>query len=64
MKTYIKIIILTLGIGTILTSCECKTCRKEGENDVRVCRDNYDSEDEYNQALGWYQLAEYSCENI
>ncbi len=48
-------------LSIVLVSCECKVCRKSGENDVKVCRDNYNSQDEYNQALGWYQLGEYSC---
>jgi hypothetical protein len=64
MKAYIKIIILTLGIGTFLASCECKVCKKEGENDVKVCRDNYDTQEDYNQALGWYQLGGFSCNGI
>lgn len=61
MKTYAKIIIMLLGISTVLMSCQCKVCKKSSENDVQVCRDNYNSDDEYNQALGWYQLGEYSC---
>jgi hypothetical protein len=61
MKQYIKWLFPVLGTIIFLASCQCKTCTKEGENDVRVCRDNYETEDDYNQALGWYQLSEYSC---
>ncbi len=61
MRKYAKTILLTLGIGLFLVSCQCKTCTKAGENDVKVCRDNYSSEDDYNEALGFYQLGGYSC---
>jgi len=61
MKKYAKFLIFSMLLSIVLVSCECKVCRKSGENDVKVCRDNYNSQDEYNQALGWYQLGEYSC---
>jgi hypothetical protein len=61
MKKYTKIIFLTLGIGLFLASCQCKTCSKSGENDVKVCRDNYQNDDDYNQSLGAYQLNGYTC---
>ncbi len=61
MKISLKIFLVVIGMAGFLASCRCKVCTKEGENDVRVCRDNYETEDDYNQALGWYQLGEYSC---
>ncbi len=63
MKTYAKIksFLVILCMGCLLVACECKVCTKPGENDVRVCRDNYATQEDYNQALGWYQLSEYSC---
>lgn len=61
MKGYAHIIILAIGLMSFLTACQCKTCTKSGENDVRVCRDNYETEEDYNDALGIYQLNGYSC---
>lgn len=61
MKFSIKYILFVFGAVLFLASCQCKTCTNEGENDVRVCRDNYETEDDYNEALGWYQLSGYSC---
>jgi hypothetical protein len=58
---YAKLAILTLGLGLFLASCKCKTCTKSGENDVKVCRDNYSSDEDYNNAIGFYQLDDYSC---
>jgi len=61
MKTSLKIAAMMFGFAIVLTSCECKMCRKEGENDVKVCRDNYDSQEDYNQAVGVYQALNYDC---
>jgi len=61
MKTYAKIISVGVGIVAFATSCQCKICTKDGENTVNVCRDNYNSDDAYNDAVGYYQLGGYDC---
>jgi hypothetical protein len=61
MKKHVHVIVFMLGFAGFLTACQCKTCTKSGENDVRVCRDNYETEEDYNDALGVYQLGGYSC---
>ena len=61
MKKYAHIILVAVVLTGFLTACQCKTCTKSGENDVKVCRDNYQTEEDYNDALGVYQLSGYSC---
>ncbi len=61
MKTYAKIILVALGFSFMAISCECKACKKDGANEVKVCRDNYSSDDDYNDAIGFYQLDGYNC---
>ena len=61
MKKYAQIMVVVLGFSAFLASCQCKTCTKSGENDVKVCRDNYETEEDYNDALGIYQLDGYNC---
>ena len=61
MKKFGTIILLALGFTAFMASCNCKTCSKSGENSVQLCRDNYNSDDDYNSAQGVYQLNGYEC---
>lgn len=60
MKKVLLITSLVLVMAGSLTSC-CKTCTKPGENSVTICRDNYSSEQDYNDMIAWYTLAGFTC---
>jgi len=61
MKTSKIYLAFVLGLGLVLASCECKKCTKENENSVDVCRNNYDSQSDYEDAVTGYQLMGYGC---
>jgi hypothetical protein len=60
MNKHIKFIFLLGGLLVFLVSCECKTCTKESEVSIRVCRDDV-SEDEYNNAISNLESGGYTC---
>ncbi len=61
MKKYGKMILLSIGVVAFLASCQCKTCKRDSEVSITVCKDNA-TDDEYNQLIGGYQLGGYSCD--
>jgi len=60
MKKSVLVLAMFIVALTSLTSC-CKVCRKEGQNNVEVCRNNYDNDEDYNSAIGWYQVGGFTC---
>jgi len=62
MKTVqISLIALALG-GLSLASCsKCQTCTDNDSPEVRICRDDYDSDDEYNNAIDVTEALGYDC---
>jgi hypothetical protein len=60
MKAFLKIFILTIGVGGFLTSCDCKTCKKESEISVQVCKDG-GSQDEYDNTIQYYEALNFTC---
>jgi len=60
MKKIILSISAIFVIAVSMSSC-CKTCSKTGQNSVQVCRNNYNTEEDYNNAAAYYTLAGYSC---
>jgi ABC-type oligopeptide transport system substrate-binding subunit len=59
-----KKLLLGLSIAFLLTatlsSC-CKTCAKTGENSVQVCRNNYNTEQDYTNAVSVFEFLGYTC---
>ena len=61
MKTYFKLIIVALGMTALLASCDtCKTCKKESEVSVTVCKGGA-SQDTYDNQVTAYQNGGYTC---
>jgi hypothetical protein len=55
---YVKLILLTFGVGAFLASCQCKTCKKDGELSYTYCKDGGSQQDYDNyvanaQNFGW-----------
>ena len=60
MKKYTKILFLGIGITALLASCDCKTCKKESEISVTVCKDK-GTQDDYNNTISAYENFGYTC---
>lgn len=60
MKKVLFIASFALLVAGSLTSC-CKTCTKPSNPSVQVCRDQYSSDQDYNNQIAWLQLAGYTC---
>jgi hypothetical protein len=63
MKTMkIFALILPLGILTLSSCSECSVCTKTDSPEVRICRDDYDEDQDYHNAIGFMELAGYDCD--
>jgi len=60
MKKYSKLIILAVGMVAFLASCQCKTCKRDGDPSVQVCKDG-GSEQEYNNSIDNLVAGGYDC---
>lgn len=60
MKKVFLIASLVFVVAGSLTSC-CKTCTQAGYNSVQVCRDNYNTEQDYTNAVSIYEALGYTC---
>jgi|JI10StandDraft_1071094.scaffolds.fasta_scaffold1584555_2 hypothetical protein len=60
MKKMMLVVSVMFVVAGSLSSC-CKTCTKPGQNNITVCRDNYSSEADYNDAIAVYTLLGYDC---
>jgi hypothetical protein len=59
-----KNVIIALGALVLLgaSSCaKCTVCKKDGQNDVRICEKNYDSNTGYGLAIDIYEAQNYTC---
>jgi hypothetical protein len=61
MKKYGKIILLSIGVVTFLASCQCKTCKREGDPSQTFCKDQ-GSQSTYDNTIQNYQNAGYTCQ--
>lgn len=59
MKKYLNYIFL-LAFVALLASCDCKTCTKESEVSIQICRGDV-SETEYNDAIAAQEANGYTC---
>jgi len=61
MKTYLKLIILACGMTAFLASCDtCKTCKKDSEVSVQVCKGGA-SQTDMDNSIANYQNNGYTC---
>jgi hypothetical protein len=60
MKKYIKFLALSVGVVAFLASCQCKTCKKESEISVQVCKGD-GSQTDYDNYVSAAQNAGYTC---
>jgi hypothetical protein len=58
-KMLLSLSVIIVLAGT-LSSC-CKTCAKTGENSVQVCRNNYNSDQDYTNAVSFYEAFGFTC---
>ncbi len=60
MKTILLVVSVMVVLGA--SSCRrCVACKKHGVPVEKICRDSYNNEDSYNQAIGDKQNAGYVC---
>jgi hypothetical protein len=60
MKKYMNFIFVMGGLMFFLASCQCKTCTKDSEISIQVCKDDV-SEQEYNDAVSNLESGGYAC---
>jgi hypothetical protein len=62
MKRSSLLIVSGLFIITGFTSClKCQICTKDSEPELRVCRNDYNTNTQYGAALDAYEIVGYDC---
>ena len=57
-----KKFLFLLGIAFIFASCnKCQDCSYEGLQTEEVCQDDFDSKDDYNDAIDILESAGWEC---
>jgi len=60
MKKFGTMILIAVGFTALLASCQCKTCRKDGEPSYQFCKDG-GTEEEYNNQIDAAVFAGFEC---
>ncbi len=61
MKKYIGILICSIGMIGFLSSCECKTCKKDNEPIYTICKDQ-GSQENYDNTIIFLEAGGFNCE--
>jgi hypothetical protein len=61
MKTKISLFILAAAGITFASCSKCQLCTEEDSPEVRICRDDYGSESEYDAAIDFTEALGYDC---
>ena len=49
------------AVLTTVTSCKCKTCIKDAAPDVKLCKDDYTTVNDFNDAVAFTEGFGYKC---
>lgn len=60
MKKTIIYLMMAAGFAT-LTSCKCQLCSKDNLPDQRFCKDDFNSNNDYNDAIDFWENLGYKC---